>query len=149
MSQRPAIGTRADYPWSIAITTRWSDNDAYGHINNVTYYSYFDTAVNMWLIERGVLDIQRSPVIGLVVETGCRYLRPLSYPTPITCGVRVARIGNSSVRYEVGVFGGDDPAAAAEGHFIHVYVSRETGRPVPLPAGPRAALETIFIPRAD
>lgn len=146
MTERKPIGTRADYPWSVGITTRWSDNDAYGHINNVTYYSYFDTAVNLWLIGSDVLDIQHSPVIGLVVETGCRYFRPLAYPEAITVGVRVARIGNSSVRYEVGVFGGDDPAAAAEGHFIHVYVSRETGRPVPLPAELRAALETILAP---
>lgn len=145
MSQRPAIGTLADYKQHETITTRWSDNDAYGHINNVTYYSFFDTAVNMWLIETGVLDIQKSPVIGLVVETGCRYFRPLAYPVRITAGVRVAKIGNSSVRYEVGVFGGDDPNAAAEGHFIHVYVSRETGRPVPLPADLRAALETILV----
>jgi len=146
MTERPTIGTLADYRRQVAITTRWSDNDAYGHINNVTYYSFFDTAVNMWLIESGVLDIQASPVIGLVVETGCRYFKPLAYPVRITCGVRVAKIGNSSVRYEVGVFGGEDESAAAEGHFIHVYVSRETGRPVPLPADLRAALETILMP---
>lgn len=140
---RPPISTLGDYPHHVAITTRWSDNDAYGHINNVTYYAFIDTAVNLWLIEKGALDIQNSPSIGLVAETGCRYLRPLSYPAPITVGIRAERIGNSSVRYAVAVFGGDDPIAAAEGHFVHVYVSRETGRPVPLPAELRAALETI------
>ncbi|MBR0680952.1 acyl-CoA thioesterase [Roseomonas eburnea] len=138
------LGTLADYRQHVAITTRWSDNDAYGHINNVTYYSFFDTAVNTWLIRRGVLDIQNSSVIGLVVETGCRYFRPLAYPVDVTAGIRVARIGTSSVRYEVGIFGGEETTAAAEGHFIHVYVSRETGRPVPLPAELRAALETIL-----
>lgn len=148
MSTRPILGTPADYRQQVAITTRWSDNDAYGHINNVTYYSFFDTAVNTWLIRRGVLDIQVSPVIGLVVETGCRYFRPLAYPVEVTAGIRVARIGTSSVRYEVGIFGGTEPTAAAEGHFIHVYVSRETGRPVPLPAELRAALETILAPAA-
>ncbi|MBR0671648.1 acyl-CoA thioesterase [Neoroseomonas soli] len=145
MTDRPAPGTLADYRQHVAITTRWSDNDAYGHINNVAYYSFFDTAVNMWLIRSGVLDIQKSPVIGLVVETGCRYFRPLAYPVEITAGIRVARIGTSSVRYEVGIFGGEDATAAAEGHFIHVYVSRDTGRPVPLPADLRAALETILV----
>ncbi|WP_338148200.1 acyl-CoA thioesterase [Neoroseomonas eburnea] len=144
MSTRPMLGTLADYRQHVAITTRWSDNDAYGHINNVTYYSFFDTAVNTWLIRRGVLDIQNSSVIGLVVETGCRYFRPLAYPVDVTAGIRVARIGTSSVRYEVGIFGGEETTAAAEGHFIHVYVSRETGRPVPLPAELRAALETIL-----
>ena len=138
------LGTLADYRQHVAITTRWSDNDAYGHINNVTYYSFFDTAVNTWLIRRGVLDIQNSSVIGLVVETGCRYFRPLAYPVDVTAGIRVARIGTSSVRYEIGIFGGEETTAAAEGHFIHVYVSRETGRPVPLPAELRAALETIL-----
>lgn len=141
------LGTLADYRQHVAITTRWSDNDAYGHINNVTYYSFFDTAVNTWLIRRGVLDIQNSSVIGLVVETGCRYFRPLAYPVDVTAGIRVARIGTSSVRYEIGIFGGEETTAAAEGHFIHVYVSRETGRPVPLPAELRAALETILATR--
>ncbi|WP_431305680.1 acyl-CoA thioesterase [Sediminicoccus sp. BL-A-41-H5] len=149
MSARPAPGTRADYRHHIAITTRWADNDVYGHINNVTYYSFFHTAVNTWLIGRGVLDIQASPVIGLVVETGCRCARPLAYPMPITAGIRVARLGTSSVRYEVGIFGGEAETAAAEGHFIHVYVAREAGRPVPLPAALRAALESILVPGAD
>ncbi len=146
MSGRAPPSTLADYRHQVAITTRWSDNDAYGHINNVTYYSFIDTAVNLWLIQNGVLDIERSPAIGLVVETGCRYFRPLAYPVEITVGVRVARIGTSSVRYEVGIFGGADPVAAAEGHFTHVYVARDSGRPVPLPADLRAALETISAP---
>jgi acyl-CoA thioester hydrolase len=142
---RPAPTIAEAYPHHVAITTRWMDNDAYGHINNVTYYAFFDTAVNQWLIGQGVLDIGRGPVIGLVVETGCRYHRPLAYPEPVRVGMRVARIGSSSVRYELAVFGGEEPMAAAEGHFVHVYVDRETNRPTPLPAGLRAALETILV----
>ena len=117
------------------------DNDAYGHVNNVTYYSYFDTAVNGYLIAKGALDIEKSPVIGLVVETSCRYRAPVTFPEPLTAGLRVAKLGTSSVRYEIGIFrdnGGGE--AAAEGHFVHVYVSRETLRPVPLPQELRAAL---------
>jgi len=148
VSTRSALGTLADYRHHAAITTRWADNDVYGHINNVTYYSFFDTAVNTWLIDRDLLDIHGSQVIGLVVETGCRYARPLAYPMEVTAGIRVARIGTSSVRYEVGIFGGEPATAAAEGHFVHVYVSRETGRPVPLPAQLRTALETILVPAA-
>jgi acyl-CoA thioester hydrolase len=145
-SSRPQPGRSDEYRHHVDITTRWMDNDAYGHINNVTYYSFFDTAVNRWLIDSGVLDIERSEVIGLVVETGCRYFRPLAYPMPVRVGIRVAHLGTSSVRYEVGVFAGDDPEAAAEGHFVHVYVARATQRPTPLPAPLRAALETIRVP---
>lgn len=116
------------------------DNDVYGHVNNVVYYSYFDTAVNGYLIQAGALDIQRSPVIGLVVETSCRYRAPISFPETITSGLRVARIGRSSVRYEIGLFKEQEDEAAAEGHFIHVYVDRATSRPCPLPEELRAAL---------
>ena len=137
---------RADYPHSQAITTRWMDNDAYGHVNNVVYFSYFDSVVNTYLIARGALDIQRSPVIGLVVETGCQYFAPLGYPQPVTGALRIARIGRSSVRYEVALFGDPGAPAAAQGHFVHVYVERGTQRPVPqLPAALRQALEPLLV----
>ena len=138
--------TRTDFPVLVPITTRWADNDAFGHINNVAYYAFFDTAVNMWLVERGLLDIASSPLVGLVVETGCRYRRPLAYPTPVEVGLRVARLGTSSVRYDVAVFGPDAPDAAAEGHFTHVYVRRETGRPEAIPEAMRAVFATITAP---
>jgi acyl-CoA thioester hydrolase len=109
------------------------DNDVYGHVNNVIYYSFFDTAINLTLIEAGALDLQGSEVIGLVVETGCRYFAPISFPDMVTAGLRVAHTGNSSIRYEVGLFRNDEEQAAAEGHFVHVYVDRATRRPVPLP----------------
>ncbi len=134
---------RADFPVLVPVTTRWADNDAYGHINNVAYYSFFDTAVNRWLLDNGLLDIARSPLIGLVVETGCRYRRPLAYPMPIEVGLRVARLGTSSVRYDVAVFGPDAEEAAAEGHFVHVYVRRDTGRPEPIPEAMRAVFAAI------
>ena len=137
------MSIRADFPVLIPITTRWADNDAYGHVNNVAYYSFFDTAVNQWLLRAGLLDIAQSPLIGLVVETGCRYRRPLSYPMPLEVGLRVARLGTSSVRYDVAVFGPDAEEAAAEGHFTHVYVRRETGRPEPIPEEMRAVFATI------
>ncbi len=124
------------------ITTRWSDNDAYGHVNNVVYYAWFDTAVNRWLVENGVLDIARSDVVGLVVETGCRYFKPLSYPAPVEVGLRVAHLGRTSIRYDVAVFG-IDAEAAAQGHFVHVYVDRATGRPAPLPDALRAAATAL------
>jgi len=126
------------------IDTRWMDNDAYGHVNNVVYYSFFDTAVNRWLVERGVLDIGQSDAIGIVVETGCRYFKPLTFPDRVTAGIRVARLGRSSVRYEIGLFRNDDDAAAAVGHFVHVYVDRHTRTPTPIPAATRAALETLL-----
>lgn len=127
-----------------SITTRWMDNDIYGHVNNVIYYSYFDTAVNAHLIEAGVLDIHGGPVIGLVVESQCQYFRPLAFPEPVTAGLRVGRLGTSSVRYEIGLFGGDEPEAAAFGHFVHVYVDRETRRPVPLPNALRHVLTKLL-----
>jgi acyl-CoA thioester hydrolase len=123
-----------------ALPTRWMDNDVYGHVNNVQYYSFFDTAVNQALIEAGVLDPARSPVIGLVVETGCRYFRPLSFPDVIEAGLRVERLGSSSVRYELGLFRAGETDAAAAGHFVHVYVDRETRRSTPIPADVRAVL---------
>ena len=134
---------RSDYRRFQAISTRWMDNDVYGHVNNVIYYSFFDTAVNAHLIEQGVLDPATSPVIGLVVETGCRYAAPITFPDRVDAGVRVTRIGTSSVRYEVGLFRNDEPDAAAFGHFTHVYVNRETRRPVPIPDAVRKALEAL------
>jgi len=135
---------RAAYPHFRTIPTRWMDNDVYGHVNNVVYYSYFDTVVNQYLIEQGALDIERSKVVGLVVETACQYLAPVTFPDIITAGLRVARLGNSSVRYEIGIFRNNEAAAAAQGHFIHVYVDRTTRRPAQLPVTLRTALERIL-----
>lgn len=118
------------------------DNDIYGHVNNVVYYSWFDTAVNAWLIEQGALDIHSGEVIGLVIETQCNYFSPLAFPQTIEAGLRVAHLGSSSVRYEVGLFAPGEALTAACGHFIHVYVDRQTRRPVPLPQGLKAVLQT-------
>ena len=137
---------RSGYRHFQIIPTRWMDNDAYGHVNNVVYYSYFDTVVNQYLIEAGALVIESSPVIGLVVETGCRYFAPITFPDRVEAGLRVARLGNSSVRYEVGLFRNDDPEPAASGHFVHVYVDRETRRPTPLPDALRAVLTPLVVP---
>ena len=135
--------TRAAYKHFLPLQTRWADNDIYGHVNNVAYYAYFDTIVNDYLIGAGALDIHAGAVIGLVVETGCKYFAPLEFPQKLEGALRVAKIGNSSVRYELAIFkaGADNPAA--EGHFVHVYVDRKTRRPAPLPAELRAALEKI------
>ena len=138
----PAI-QRTDYPHFQSITTRWHDNDAYGHVNNVVHYSWFDTAVNAWLIENGLLDVAQGDPIGLVVETGCRYAGALTYPEPVEIGLGVERLGGSSVTYRLGVFAKGATEAAAEGRFTHVYVGRESRRPVPLPDAWRAKLETI------
>ena len=130
---RPAPLSRDAFRRFSRIDTRWADNDAYGHVNNVVYYAYFDTVVNRTLIEAGALDIARSPVIGLVVETHCNYFSPLAFPQAIDAGLRVARVGAASVRYEVGLFGEGDALTAAHGHFVHVYVDRATRRPAALP----------------
>lgn len=145
MSERPTPSRRADYRAFRTITTRWMDNDIYGHMNNVVHYSLFDSAVNGWLIEQDVLDIHGGDQIGLVVETGCRYFAEMAFPDVVTAGIRVARLGTSSVRYEVGLFRNDDEMAAAEGFFVHVYVERQSRRPQPLNAPLRAALEGIAI----
>lgn len=134
----------AGYPHRLSIPTRWADNDVYGHVNNVVYYYYFDTVVNKFLIDKGLLEIGKSDVIGLVVETGCQYFAPISFPDIITAGLRVAKLGKSSVRYEIGLFRGDETTASAQGHFVHVYVDEAARRPVPLPADMRAALEEIY-----
>lgn len=141
LSERAPADRRAAYPYFARITTRWLDNDAYAHVNNVVYYSFFDTAVNELLIKSDVLDIRRSPIIGFVVETQCRFFTPLAFPDRIDAGVRVARIGTSSVRYEIGIFRDDDATAAAQGHFVHVYVDRAGNRPVS--ALPEALLKVL------
>jgi acyl-CoA thioester hydrolase len=143
---RPTAGRRADYPHFQVIPTRWIDNDVYGHVNNVVYYEYFDTVVNQYLIEQGALDIERSTVIGLVVETQCNYFAPITFPDVVHVGLRVARLGSSSVRYEIGIFRNDDQDAAAQGHFVHVYVDREERRPTTLPDALRRALSRLVVP---
>ncbi|SAK71761.1 thioesterase family protein [Caballeronia temeraria] len=131
---KPVPTTRADYAHFLPISTRWSDNDVYGHINNVVYYSYFDTVVNEYLLRAGVLDFSEGETIGLVVETRCNFFAPVVFPEPIEAGLRVEKLGNTSVRYEVAIFTQGSDEAAAQGHFVHVYVDRVTRRPVPLPA---------------
>ena len=143
--QREAPKVRGRYPHFLTVPTRWMDNDVYGHVNNVVYYSYFDTVVNEYLIRSSVLDIQRSPVIGLVVETQCRFFKPLTFPDTVSAGLRVSRLGRSSVRYEIGLFRNDDYTAAAQGHFVHVYVERETRKATTLPSEIRAALEKLLV----
>lgn len=146
MSDKAApIGKRADYPHFLPIPTRWMDNDLYGHVNNVVYYSYFDTVVNRYLIEPGGLDIHRGPVVGIVAETQCRFFKSFTYPETVDAGLRVGRLGNSSVRYEIGLFGEGEDAARAEGHFVHVFVERVSNKPTPIPASIRAALERILV----
>lgn len=140
---REPLRPRDAYAYFRPIPTRWADNDVYGHINNVVYYSWFDTAVNAYLIEAGALDIHAGEVIGLVVETGCRYARPIAFPQAVEAGVRVARLGTSSVRYEIGLFADGDPGPAAEGFFVHVYVDRATRRPTVLPSELGQALERL------
>ncbi len=141
MSEKPAPSMRSEYRAFRQITTRWMDNDIYGHMNNVIHYSLFDTAVNGWLIEQGVLDIEHGNQVGLVVETGCRYFAEMAFPDVVTAGIRVAHVGNSSVRYEVGLFRNDEQSASAEGHFVHVYVDRATRKSIPINDRLRAALE--------
>ena len=136
---------RHDYARTRAITTRWMDNDVYGHVNNVIYYSFFDTAVNATLIEAGLLAPDKSAEIALVVDTGCRYFAPLSFPDTIEAGIRVAHLSRSSVRYEIGLFSAGAPLAAAEGHFVHVYVDRESRRPVMIPDATRAFLASLAV----
>jgi acyl-CoA thioester hydrolase len=140
---RPQALPRSHYRAFRAISTRWADNDVYGHVNNVVYYSWFDTAVNAHLIEQGALDIHKGLVIGLVVETQCHYFAPLAFPQTVHAGLRVAHLGSSSVRYEVGLFADGGEMAAACGHFVHVYVDRHTRRPVPLPVSLKNTLETL------
>lgn len=144
MTARPQPDTREAYARFVPLTTRWMDNDAYGHLNNVVYYSLFDTAVNSLLIEAGALDIHGGAVIGLVVETHCNFFESLAFPQRIEAGVRVAQQGRSSVRYEIGLFAEGAATCAARGHFVHVYVDRDSRRPVAqLPAAYLQALEAL------
>lgn len=140
-----AIPQRAHYKTFVPVTTRWADNDVYGHVNNVTYYAYFDTAANHYLIHEGGLDIEHGAVIGLVVNSTCNYHRAIAYPDQIDVGLRVDRIGNSSVQYGLAVFKLNDNTACAEGHFVHVFVDRKTQKPVSIPATLRTALEAILV----
>lgn len=133
------------YPAQQLIQTRWMDNDVYGHVNNVQYYSFFDTAVNSYLVNEDVLDIHGGTPIGLVVETGCQYFAPLAFPEPVSAGIAVSKIGNSSVRYEIGLFGENKLEPAAKGFFVHVYVDRETRRPTSLPEAFKTVLRPLLI----
>jgi acyl-CoA thioester hydrolase len=143
MSERAKPRPRAHFRHFAAIPTRWADNDVYGHVNNVVYYAFFDTAVNRFLMEHAGLDPTRSPVIGLVVETRCAFFAPIAFPETVEVGIAVAHVGRSSIRYEIGVFAEGSAESAAHGHFVHVYVDAETRRPVELPAQMRAAAERI------
>ena len=145
MSERMAPPQRGDYTHFLQIQSRWSDNDLYGHVNNVVYYSWMDTVVNRFLIDEGGLDINNGPVIGIAADTGCRYFAALAYPDVIDAGLRVARLGTSSVRYEVGVFRRGEDSAAAAMHFVHVFVARDSMRPEPIPKPIRAALASIQV----
>ena len=142
---RPPPATRSDFRWFLPITTRFMDNDAFAHVNNVIYYSWIDTAVNRFLMDHGLLDLLASPVIGIVAESGCRYRAQIAYPDDVTVGLRIDTLGNSSVRYGLGIFRADEDVASAEGHFVHVYVDRASMRPVPIPDYIRAVMQTITL----
>lgn len=142
---RPQPPLRNDYHWTCPITTRWSDNDVYHHVNNVVYYSYFDTVANTYLIEQGNLEFRDGSVIGLVVNSACDYHAPIAYPQTITGALRVDKLGNSSVVYGIGIFAEGSDVAAANGTFTHVFVDRESGRPVPIPEPLRRALAAIEV----
>lgn len=137
--------TRDRFVHFLAIPTRWMDNDLYGHVNNVVYYSYFDTVINQYLIAQGGLDIAQAPVIGIAAESLCRFQRELTFPQVVEAGLRVAHLGNSSVRYEIGLFTQDQEQAAATGYFVHVFVRRDTNKPVPIPPTIRQALERLRV----
>ncbi len=143
ITNRSSRSALSEFPYTRRLTTRWADNDVYGHVNNVIYYAFFDTAVNGFLVERGALDPQSSDTIGLVVETQCRFSAPIAFPDAVTVGLRAAKVGNSSVRYEIGIFRNDETQSSAEGHFVHVYVDRVSRRPVAIPTPIRAVLMSI------
>jgi acyl-CoA thioester hydrolase len=134
---------RAEYAWSLEMQTRWRDNDVYGHMNNVVYYEYFDTTVNKWMIDSGALDVPHGPIVALVVETTCTFKASLGFPDRVTTMLRVGRVGNSSVVYDIAVFRNDEDDACATGKFTHVCTDKATGRPIPIPDAMRAALATI------
>jgi len=136
---------REDYRFFHALNTRWMDNDVYGHVNNVNYYSFFDTAVAAFLLERAQLDFVNDPTVGLVIETSCTYFAPIAFPDNLAVGVRAAKVGKSSVRYEVAIFKNDSPTACAQGYFVHVYVERASQRPASIPEKVRQALTSIVV----
>jgi acyl-CoA thioester hydrolase len=137
------MSARGSYPLFVEVVTRWADNDVYGHVNNAIYYAYFDTVVNRFLTDNGVLDVEKSLSFGVIVETGCKYFASVAFPDVLEIGLRVAKLGNASVQYELGVFKKGSDECAAEGRFVHVYVNRITRRPVPVPADTRAVLQKI------
>ena len=143
--QKLAPPKRSDFVAFEEIHSRWMDNDAYGHINNVVYYSFFDTAVNRYLIERKVLDVLKSEAIGFVIETQCKYFSPITYPDLIHVGLKVIHLGNSSVKYELAIFKNDDDVASAAGNFVHVYVNRSTNKPTPIPQNVREILAGLIL----
>jgi acyl-CoA thioester hydrolase len=145
MAEKPVDPARADYKHFVTITTRWMDNDVYGHVNNVQYYSYFDTAVNLYMTEQGGLDYLAGQSVGYVVETKCQYRRPIAFPDVVEVGIRTAKIGRSSVTYEVGIFKQGQAEICAFGHFVHVYVDRASNTPTPIPDKDRAAMQAILI----
>jgi acyl-CoA thioester hydrolase len=142
MPKEPSPSTE-DYAHLRTINSRWKDNDVYGHVNNVEYYSFFDTVINAWLIQEGGLDIHEGETFGVCAESGCRFLDSVAFPEPVLAGLRVGKLGNSSVRYEIGLFRGDGEPLA-EGHFVHVFVDRQDRRPRPIPEGIRASLERLL-----
>lgn len=142
---RPLPPTRLDYPHFLKIPTRWNDNDSYGHVNNAVYYYFIDTVVNCFLIDKGLLDLKTSTTIGLAVDTGCKFFGSVEYPDIVHAGLRVTKLGNSSVTYDIGLFKNDNDAAAAQGHFVHVYVDEKTRRPVKIPDTMRNKLQEIHI----
>lgn len=142
---RSQVPGRAEYREFYPITTRWSDNDIYGHVNNVVYYAYFDSAANRYLIEEGGLDIQGGDIVGYVVNSGCEYHAPIAYPDALEAGLRVDRLGTSSVQYGIAIFRKGEEQAVAHGHFVHVFVERNSDRSTPIPDGLRAALQRIAV----
>lgn len=142
---RPAPPTRDAYRWTCPITTRWSDNDVYHHVNNVVYYSYFDTVANTYLIEEGGLDFREGDVVGFVVNSSCSYHAPIAFPQALTGALRVDKLGNSSVIYGIAIFADDADSACAHGTFTHVFVDRGSNRPVPIPEPLRSALEALVV----
>ncbi len=142
---KPQPSLRSDYRYFAPITTRWNDNDIYGHVNNVTYYAYFDTVANVYLIEQGQLDIHQAEIVGFVVNSGCHYFAPIAFPDKICAGLRVNRLGTSSVEYGMAIFKEGEELAVADGHFVHVFVRRQSNKSVPIPESIRQALEKITI----
>jgi acyl-CoA thioester hydrolase len=144
MTEKQKTSLRSDYKQFYLIETRWNDNDSYGHVNNIVYYSYFDTAVNRHLIQQGVLDLTGSESVGLVIESKCTYFSSITFPDTVAVGLKVVHLGNSSVRYQIGLFCNDAETASAVGEFVHVYVNRSTNKPVSIPANTRSVLQALM-----